>query len=97
MKEIKISSNSTLNSPQEIAEEFNDHFTNIGPNFASEIPPCDIPPKSYLIPSNTAFSLQNTSQLLKKLSAKKATVFDNIPCNLLKLAADIVAPSLTHI
>ena len=66
VKEIKISSSSTLNSPQEIAEEFNDRFTNIGPNFASEIPPCDIPPKSYLIPSNTAFSLQNTSQLLKK-------------------------------
>jgi len=34
-------------------------------------------------------------QLLKKLDAKKATGLDNIFCNLLKLAADILAPSVT--
>lgn len=36
-------------------------------------------------------------QLLKKLDVKKATVFDNIPLNLLKLEADIAELSLTHI
>lgn len=30
-KEIKNTSNSTLNSPPQIAEDFNDHCTNIGP------------------------------------------------------------------
>ena len=43
MNEIKIN-NSTLFSSPDIAEAFNVHFTNIGPNLASEIPFCDIPP-----------------------------------------------------
>ena len=36
-------------------------------------------------------------RLLKTVDSRKATGLDNIPCTLSKLAADIVAPSLTHI
>jgi len=39
----------------------------------------------------------STVVLSKKLDAKKKTGSDNKPFNLLKLASDIVAPSLTHI
>ena len=35
--------------------------------------------------------------LLRKLDVRKATGLDKIPCKLLKVAADIVAPSLTKI
>ena len=35
--------------------------------------------------------------MLKTVDSRKATGLDNIPCTLSKLAADIVAPSLTHI
>ena len=74
MNEIKIN-NSTLISSPDIAEAFNVHFTNTGPNLASEIPFFDIPPENYLTPLNTTFSLRNTSvnkvrQLLKKRRKK---------------------------
>ena len=36
-------------------------------------------------------------RLLKTVDSRKATGLDNIPCTLSKLAANIDAPSLTHI
>ena len=99
--EIKLEDR-TINSTPEIAEAFNLHFTNVGPNLASEIPSTNIVPEAYVTPTDKVFSLQNTNvnkvyKLLKKLDAKKATALDKIPRKLLKLAADIVSPSLTHI
>ena len=75
VNEIKIN-NSTPVSPPEIAEAFNVHFTNIGPNLTSGISFCDIPPENYLTPPKTTFSLRNTSvnkvrQLLKNLMLER--------------------------
>ena len=36
-------------------------------------------------------------QLLKEINCKKATGLDKIPGKLLKIAADVIAPSLTQI
>ena len=62
----------------------------------------NIVPGDYITPTDKVFSLQNTNvnkvcKFLKMLDAKKATALDKIPSKLLKLAADIVFPSLTHI
>ena len=66
------------------------------------MPPADIEPDCYLKPSTQAFSLRiptvgEVPNLLRKLDVRKATRLDKIPCKLLKVAADIVAPSLTKI
>ena len=42
-------------------------------------------------------TVDNVRDLLLKTDSKKATGFDKIPCKILKLAANIIAPSLTHI
>ena len=85
-----------------MAEAFNHYFTNIGPNLASEIPPTNIKPECYLKPTDKTFTLKapNVStvcKLLSQINEKKAAGLDKIPCRLLKLAADIVGPSLTGI
>ena len=53
-------------------------------------------------PSNRVFSferinVQEVVNLVKGIDGGKATGLDNIPCKLLKRAADVVAPSLTCI
>ena len=53
-------------------------------------------------PTDKTFSLQTPSvdtvyKLLTKLNDRKATGLDRIPCKLLKMAANTVAPSLTGI
>ena len=62
----------------------------------------NIVPEAFVTPTNIVFSLQNNNvnkvcKLLKMLDAKKATALDKIPSKPLKLATDIVSPSLTHI
>ncbi|RUA05525.1 MAG: hypothetical protein DSY43_04445 [Gammaproteobacteria bacterium] len=101
VSELKIG-DQIVSSPADIAEEFNSHFTNIGLQLASEIPESVIDPLSYLQPINKTFSFKTVDdqvilKLLKTIDGKKATGLDNIPCKLLKIAADIVAPSLTRV
>ena len=85
-----------------MAEAFNCHFANIGHDLAEDIPPTDKEPEYYLNPTNKTFSLNSCStsevqKLLENLEVKKATGLDNLPPKLLKLAARILAPSLTFI
>ena len=101
ISEIKTN-DQTINSAHELAEVFNQYFTNIGPSLAREIPPSTVKPEHYLKPTDKTFSLKAPSasavcRLLSELNGKKATGLDGIPCKLLKLAADIVGPSLANI
>ena len=96
--------NTTLHSPPEVDVAFNAQFANIDPNLAFEIPANDIPPESYStlhLPIQPfryeILSVNKVQKLLKELDAKKATGLDNIPCNLLKLAANIVALSIQQV
>ena len=92
----------TITSAPEMAEAFNKFFTTIDSNLAFEIPPTNVEPKSYLQPTDKVFSLKapdvlTVCKLLSDINERKATGLDKILCKLLKLAGDIVGPSLTSI
>ena len=92
----------SYSSPREISDVLNNHFSNVGPSLASEIPPVSIDFSDYINPVSYAFTLTETSidtvlKLINSLPLNKACGLDGISCRLLKEAAPIVAPSLTHI
>ena len=79
---------------------FNHHFTEIGHDLARGIPLVNTQPESFLISTNQTFTIGSccTSEVLKlleNLEVNKATGLDNLPSKFLKLAANILAPSLT--
>ena len=85
-----------------IANAFNLHFTSIGEKLASEIDNTNIDPTSYIKPTNTVFSFteiqtSDVAHLLRTINSNKATGLDGIPGKILKLAADILSPSLTKL
>ena len=74
--------------------EVNLHFSRVGEKLASEIPSSNVEPESYLEATKTTFSLKDppvsvVCKLLAKLNERKA--------GLLKMAGNIIAPSLTQI
>ena len=78
---------------------FNNHFTSIGQTLAREIPTVDIDLLYYVKPSDRVFSFERINvqvviTLVKCIDGGKATGLDNIPCKLLKIATDVVGPSL---
>ena len=86
----------------DIAEAINEHFSNVAQVLAQDSPVVDVNRESYLEPTDSLFSMQIPSvntvfSFLSKIDEKKATGLDRIPSNLLKMAASIVAPSLTSI
>ena len=85
-----------------MADAFNDDFTNIGQVLAQEVPAAEVNPEFYLSHTDKAFCLKTPSldvviNLLRNIDEQKATGLDMIPSRLLKIAASIVAPSLTGI
>ena len=77
-------------------------FTNIAQVLAQEVPAAEVNPEVYLSYIDKAFCLKIPSfdvvfNLLGKIDKKKATGLDMIPSKLLKMAASIVALSLTAI
>ena len=92
----------TIYTPKQIAETFNSHFTSVGENLASDIPPSIVEPDVYVVPAETTFSMKSLTvyavyKKLKAINERKAGGLDKIPCKLLKISAEIVAPSLTQI
>ena len=101
ISEIKMGEE-VITSPMEMAETFNSYFTNVGVNLAAKIPPPKFIPESYLTPTDKIFSIQiptitTVCRLLKPIDENKSVGLDNIPNKLLKMAVDVVAPSLTEI
>ena len=85
-----------------MAKAFNGHFTNIGQVQAQDVPASEVDPDFYLWYTDKVFCVKTPSidivfNLLRKIDKKKATGLDMIPSKLLKIAASIVAPSLTAI
>ena len=94
--------NQVFTSPCDIAEAFNNSLTNIGQSVTEEIPSSEIDPLAYVNPVDLVFSfqwinVQKVIKLLKAIDVGKATGLDKIPNRLLKIAADVVEPSLTGI
>jgi hypothetical protein len=92
----------TINTPKEIAETFNSHFASVGENLASDIPLSTVKPDVYVVPAETTFSMKSLTvyavyKKLKAINERKAAGLDKIPCKLLRIAAEIVAPPLTQI
>ena len=91
-----------VTSPADMAEAFNNYFSNVGKNLADEIPLAQYEPGVYLNPTDTRFSLKlptvdKVYNLLRTIDEKKCVGLDKIPNKLLKMAANVVAPSLTAI
>lgn len=95
-----------ITAPPAIAEELNIHISSLGDRLASKImiPSSNVEPESYLDSTETTFSVKVPTVdvvrilvLLFKLNKKKAAGLDNIPTKLLKMAGNIMAPSLTQI
>ena len=94
--------NQVFTSPGDIAEAFNNHFTNIGQSVAQEIHSLEVDPLAFINPVNGVFSFQRINikkviKLLKAIDVGKVTGLDKISNRLLKIAADVIAPSLTGI
>ena len=86
----------------DIAKTINEHSSNVAQVLAHDIPLVDVNPESYLARTDCSFSLQTPSvsiilSFFKKIDEKKATGLDRIMSKLLKMAASIIAPSLTSI
>ena len=91
-----------VTSPADMAEAFNNYFSNVGKNLADEIPLAQYEPGVYSNPTDTRFSLKlptvdKVYNLLRTIDEKKSVGLDKIPNKLLKMAANVVAPSLTAI
>ena len=101
VKKVNINGNE-VNSAPDISDAFNTYFTTIGSNLASKINGTNIDATTYIHPTNNVFcfneiNMENVTHLLKTINVNKATGPDNIPGRLLKIAAEILSPSLTVI
>ncbi len=92
----------SITSPTEMSEAFNNYFASVGKNLSDEIPSSENEPEVYLNPTDKRFSLKaptvdTVCNLLRSIDEKKSVGLDKIPNKLLKIAANVVAPSLTAI
>ena len=87
-----------ITSKEEIANAFNEYFTNIGPNLANSIHNSDASFVQFIKPAESSrFKLVSESdvvKLLNGLSNRKAAALDKISGRILKIAANTIAPSL---
>ena len=92
-----------VTNSEDIAEGFNEFFSNIGPDLASKIDTSNYNFQEYIKKPKsefTAFESITTNKvyyLLRGLSSAKATGIDKISSKILKLAAPAISSSLTYI
>ena len=99
ISKINLDNKKVVTEATEISDH---HFTNIGENLANNIGKSNVNPTQYLKSPNSVFSFNEIDigkvrRLLNQINTKKSPGLDNILGNLLKIAADILAPSLTKI
>jgi hypothetical protein len=100
VNELKLGENSLTNT-KDIAEGFNDYFSNIGPDLASKIHTSNLNFQTYIEKAKSEFSafqpvtVSNVYHLLHGLSSNKAT--DKISSKIIKIAAPAISDSLTYI
>ena len=101
----KLSSASCeITNAADIANIFNKHFVEIGPNLAADVPlPTNGKSATDYIPSVTSsFEIQSIEakdvlELIQKLNIRKASGYDKVSNKLLKIAAPYIYKSLADI
>ena len=98
--------NVTFRDDENISKAFNEFFINIGPKLASEVrnPSTNkietfLEDQAVTTPSFhfSNIPVENVLNTLRHLNVSKGTGLDKIPAKMLRIAADIIAPSLTYI
>ena len=92
-----------MTNTKDIAEGFNDYFSNIGPDLACKIDTPNLNFQTYIEKAKSEFSafqpvtVSNVYHLLHGLSSNKATGVDKISSKIIKIAAPAISDSLTYI
>ena len=102
INELCVGENNFTNH-EDIAEGFNEYFSNIGPNLASNIDSSNYNFETHVKNAKSEFAafqhvtVSHVSHLLHGLSSNKATGIDKISCKIIKLATPVISDSLTLI
>ena len=102
INELRVGENNFTNH-EDIAEGFNEYFSNIGPNLASNIDSSNYNFETHVKNAKSEFAafqhvtVSHVSHLLHGLSSNKATGIDKISCKIIKLATPVISDSLTLI
>ena len=100
--ELRVGENDLANH-EDIAEGFNEYFSNIGPDLASNIDYSNYNFEMQVKNAKSEFAafqhvtVSHVSRLLHGLSSNKAIGIDKISCKIIKLAAPVISGSLTLI
>ena len=102
INELRVRENNFTNN-EDIAKGFNEYFSNIGPNLASNIDSSNYNFETHVKNAKSEFAaiqhvtVSHFSHLLHGLSSNKATGIDKISCKIIKLATPVISDSLTLI
>ena len=102
LNELTVGDNK-LTCPEDIAEGFNEYFSNIGPDLSSRVDSSNYNVETYIKNAKSEFAafqpvtVNQISHLLHGLSGNKATGIDKSSCKIIKLAAPVISDSLTLI
>lgn len=91
-----------VSGDKNIADEFNNFFTTIGPQLAENISPNDLDPLYCVAPESKVFEFRNISyvdveRVINKTNASKSPGLDKISNKLLKSAGNAIIDSLVYI
>ena len=99
---VTSSSENGLSNAKDIADHFNEHFTQIGPDVAANLSASTTNPEDYSRRHSTTFQLSEIKssrvlKLLLKLDVSKATSLDQISSKIIKLAGPFICNQLTDL
>ena len=102
INEVKVSLTECQTDSKQIADHFNKHYTQVGPNLASALPTSSVQPEHYFKRSDTKFVLHKIKyskvlKLLLKANAAKVPELDHISNKVLKLAGPVIYLHLTDL
>lgn len=95
-----VRNNKIYTSTEDIADQFNKHFINVGPNLASKIDKSNDNPTQYISsPLINSFVMENVTEAqvsnFKNLDTNKSSI--GIPNKLIKIAAEPLSVPFTQI
>ena len=91
-----------ISNPNELAECFNNYFTNIGPEIANSIDSSDVNFRGNIMSISSRFNFQTISvskvhKFLTSLDPCKSTGIGKIPVKIVRIASPVIVKSITKI